>query len=329
MPGVGGLRFDFFNFTDIITYSTMSQKGHKMKVFFNNQYTASKYAFDTTRKSGEIYDSLIRYPIQGVSVADPKEWMTTAEYEIRQVHENDYVDEVIAGTGRATSQGFDWDPNLPKMAIAHSSGLIASIDAILSGDMVAGSLSSGLHHASYSTGTGFCTFNGLAVAAHHAANNGFNNIAIVDFDAHAGGGTYDIIGKKLPDKAFQVDVVVSPFDTYGIRSDDARSTLNIQKGYSSESEYMIAIREALAQVSRNRPDLVIYNAGMDPINAGISRSTLAWREELVAEWQDAIESPLIFALAGGYTWGSVTMDELVNLHRLTIRAFAERSVSSN
>lgn len=300
-----------------------------MKVFFNNQYTASKYAFDTTRKSGEIYDSLVRHPIQGASVEDPSGFSDAAEQHIRAVHDNDYVDEVFAGTGRATSQGFDWDPGLPKMAVAHSSGLIASVDSIVSGEMVAGSLSSGLHHASHSTGTGFCTFNGLAVATNYAIEQGFNNIAIVDFDAHAGGGTYDIIGKKFPDRAFQVDVVVSPFDVYGIRSDDPKSTLNIQKGYASESEYMIAVREALAQVSRNRPDLVIYNAGMDPINAGISRSTLAWREELVAEWQDALETPLVFALAGGYTWGSVSMDELVNLHRLTIRAFAERAASSN
>jgi acetoin utilization deacetylase AcuC-like enzyme len=92
---------------------------------------------------------------------------------------------------------------------------------------------------------------------------------------------------------------------------------------------MIAIKEALAQVARNKPDLVIYNAGMDPINAGISRSTLAWREETVAEWREALDVPLVFALAGGYTWGSVSMDELVNLHRFTIRAFAERSLPNN
>lgn len=304
-----------------------------MKVFYNNQYIASKYAFDTTRKSGEIYDSLVRYPIQGVSLADPAEWAVSAEYEIRQIHDNDYVDEVKNGTGRATSQGFDWDPGLPQMAIAHSSGLIASINEILSFDMtrdqVVGSLSSGLHHASYSTGTGFCTFNGLAAAANHAANNGFNNIAIIDFDAHAGGGTYDIMSRKFPDKAFQVDVVVSPFDLYDIQPTDKKSTLNIQKGYSSGSEYMTAVREALAQVARNTPDLVIYNAGMDPINAGIDRSVLAYREEVVAEWREALGVPLVFALAGGYTWGSVSMDELVNLHRLTIRAFAERNVSSN
>ena len=65
---------------------------------------------------------------------------------------------------------------------------------------------------------------------------------------------------------------------------------------------------------------------MDPINAGISKSTLAWREELIAEWQDALNVPLVFALAGGYTWGSVTMPQLTNLHRLTIKAFAEMTV---
>lgn len=295
-----------------------------MKVFYNDKYTASKHAFDTTRKSANIADSLVNYPISGAELHDPESHFELAEKYIRQVHSTDYVDEVYAGVGKATSQGFDWDPGLPVMAVSHSSGLVAAVDEVLSNGGVAGSLSSGLHHASYTTGTGFCTFNGLAVSANYALDMGVKSIAIVDFDAHAGGGTYDIISRVMPNSVKQYDVVVSPFDTYTIRDNDRYSVLDILNSGFSDQNYIESLHKCLDKIRYElRPELIIYNAGMDPYNSGVSKRVLSYREELVADWQAKTGTPLIFALAGGYTWGSVTSTQLTNLHRLTIRAFAE------
>jgi acetoin utilization deacetylase AcuC-like enzyme len=308
------------------TDNILTTKEITMKVFYNENYTASKYAFDTTRKSNSISTSMIEYPIQNAELADPKEFNLIAESTIKEIHSPTYVQNVKTGKGNASSQGFDWDPGIYDMAVAHSAGLVAAVDEILSGKKVAGSLSSGLHHASDTEGAGFCTFNGLAVAARYAQESGINNIAILDLDAHAGGGTYKIIGEHLKDTTHQTDVVVSLFDTYNLRKDDTRSQIDILGHSSGDNDYMKAVRKSLENVTKHKPGLVIYNAGMDPINAGISKSTLAWREELIAEWQDALNVPLVFALAGGYTWGSVTMPQLTNLHRLTIKAFAEMTV---
>lgn len=297
-----------------------------MKVFYNDNYTASKYAFDTTRKSASIAKSLDEYPIRNVEVTDPQEFYDTAEEYVRIAHSQDYVEDVYSGTGKATSQGFDWDPGLPKMAVSHSAGLIAAVDEVLENGGVAGSLSSGLHHASHTSGAGFCTFNGLAVAAKYAVDNGVKSVAVVDFDAHAGGGTYDIISRIMPSNVKQYDVVVSPFDTYKIRSNDSYSVLEVLSGSASESVYIESMRKCLEKISYTlRPNLIIYNAGMDPYNSGLGKNVLAFREELMAEWQAQLKTPLVFALAGGYTWGSVTMDQLVDLHRLTIRSFAEKA----
>lgn len=297
-----------------------------MKVFYNDNYTASKYAFDTTRKSANIANSLAQYPIMATEISDPNEYLELAEKHIRQVHSNDYVDDVYNGVGKATSQGFDWDPGLPLMAASHSAGLIAAVDEVVTNGGVAGSLSSGLHHASHTTGSGFCTFNGLAVSANYAIDMGVKSVAVVDFDAHAGGGTYDIISRIMPDNVRQYDVVVSPFDTYSIRQNDKQSILDVLRSGFSELDYINSLTNCLDKIRYDlRPELIIYNAGMDPYNAGVGRRTLAYREELVASWQAKTDTPLVFALAGGYTWGSVTSTELVNLHRLTIRAFAETS----
>jgi acetoin utilization deacetylase AcuC-like enzyme len=295
-----------------------------MKVFYNNKYAASKYAFDTTRKSLHIAGSMIEYPIQGATLTDPTEYEPVAEEIVGIVHSDQYVKDVKTGGPLGGSQGFTWDPGIYTMALAHASGLVGAVEAVHNGDPVAGSLSSGLHHADHDGGAGFCTFNGLAVAAMRATDLGYRNIAIIDFDAHGGGGTYSITQKFLPDTTFQVDVVVSAFDTYSVK--DSKSNINILKGSSGDRDYMDAITNAMGIVAKNRPDFIIYNAGMDPINAGYSRHSLAYREELVAEVCLALEVPTIFALAGGYTWGSTSMDELVNLHRLTIRSFAESTL---
>jgi acetoin utilization deacetylase AcuC-like enzyme len=67
-------------------------------------------------------------------------------------------------------------------------------------------------------------------------------------------------------------------------------------------------------------DLVLYNAGMDPSDSGVSESQLGQRERMVAQWAGEHDRRLVYALAGGYTSG-MTMDQLVGLHLLTVSAF--------
>jgi acetoin utilization deacetylase AcuC-like enzyme len=61
---------------------------------------------------------------------------------------------------------------------------------------------------------------------------------------------------------------------------------------------------------------------MDPANSGVSNADLALRERMVAEWAAEREQRLVYALAGGYTGGGITMENLVALHRLTVAAFS-------
>lgn len=48
------------------------------------------------------------------------------------------------------------------------------------------------HHAQSDRTGGFCVFNNIAVAAHHARKIGFQRICILDWDVHHGNGTEDI-----------------------------------------------------------------------------------------------------------------------------------------
>src|ERR1700722_12440551 len=111
-------------------------------VYYNEQYVASEYAFDTTRKSGELA-AVMEAGDAAATLVDPSPFTERTVELIGRVHSDDYVRAVATGTpsGLAESQGFSWDPKVSTMAIAHSSGLVAAVTEVLTGTgRVAGSL---------------------------------------------------------------------------------------------------------------------------------------------------------------------------------------------
>ena len=292
----------------------------KMKAFYNEKYAAAKYAFDTTRKAMELAADLMADPIRGLEIADPEAFTNLAIKYIGMVHDIDYVEAVLTGEPRdaAESQGFEWDPGLPIMAMNHVAGLLAAAHEALTNQCVSGSFSSGLHHAHFDHGSGFCTFNGLMVAAMYAIKElQAQRILILDFDAHGGGGTWELIKRLLPDHVVQLDVTCSPFDMWEGNGES-------QIWCTSELDYRATIDKALAAGSAliEKPSLIIYNAGMDPINSGVSEEVISYRERAVRKFIG--DTPAIFALAGGYTWGGATMEDLVAWHRMTLNAWVQK-----
>ena len=283
-------------------------------VYYNDEYTACDYSFDTTRKSAVLADRLKLD--SSVAVCDPIESKTKTLELINYLHDSEYVGAVMSGSplSLAQSQGFEWDPKIPTMAVAHNSGLVAAVGEVMSGkSRVAGSLSSGLHHAEGGRGNGFCTFNGLAVSATHALDLGAERILVLDFDAHCGGGTRSMLSSEV----VQIDVSTSMFDTWS--PDNRYDSLE----RADSRNYIEKISEALFLANEAGSfDLVIYNAGMDPANSGVSKEDLAQREQMVAEWSAENGHNVVYALAGGYTGISLNMSELVDLHQLTVDTFA-------
>ena len=276
---------------------------------------ASEYAFDTTRKSGELA-AVIKNGVCSAKVVDPGAFTEHAVELIGRVHSSEYVRAVQTGNPGhlAESQGFTWDPKLPTMVVAHSAGLVAAVTRVLVGtDRVAGSLSSGLHHARRDHGAGFCTFNGLAVAAAAARELGAERLLVLDLDAHCGGGTRSLTD---PANVVQIDVSTSSYDHWSASGHDALLMAN-------PGNYVAQVSEALDRADRaGRFDIVLYNAGMDPANSEVSGTDLALRERMVADWADRRGFGLVFALAGGYTGAALSMGDLVALHKLTVDAFA-------
>jgi acetoin utilization deacetylase AcuC-like enzyme len=294
--------------------------GSSLTVFFSPAYIAAACEFDTTRKSGWIASSLSHDPIPGVRNVAPE---PLSARQLEAVHGPEYVTAVQTGEPRelAESNGLSWDPGLWVAASVSAGGIVAAVlEAMRTGDS-AGSLSSGLHHARAGSGSGFCTFNGLALAARAALNAGARRVLIIDVDAHCGGGTMSIV-RDWPE-VVHVDISVSRFDDY--EASDHRCTLDV---VNSPDMYLSMLDRRLQDLEGSSFDILIYNAGMDPHQAsmgglqGITFRGLAERERLVFSWARARRLPIGFTLAGGYVGQGLSREDLVGLHRLTITSAA-------
>ena len=291
-----------------------------MKLFYSDAYALSGYSFDTTRKGRWVADSLAAEPIERVLLVAPP---PLSQPLLLAVHGADYIAAVRTGEPRelAESQGFAWDAGIWPMVLASNGGTVAAALAALETGGVVGSLSSGLHHARRDHGAGFCTFNGLALAAHAALAAGAQSILILDLDAHCGGGTHSFVGADP--RVRHVDVAVSSFDSYGAAG---KNTLDIVRRADG---YLPTVTARLEALAGERFDLCLYNAGMDPFERcdtgglpGITETLLAAREELVFKWFRRAGVPVAFVLAGGYIGHRLDQNGLVRLHRLTLAAAA-------
>jgi acetoin utilization deacetylase AcuC-like enzyme len=291
-----------------------------MKLFYSESYTLAGHVFDTTRKAGWVAESLRGEPIAGVELVQPA---PVTEEQLLLTHDPTYVQAVKSGDPRwlAESQGFDWDPQLWQMVCATTGGVIEAA-RVATQDGITGSLSSGLHHARRETGAGFCTFNGLVLAALDALARGAQSILILDLDAHCGGGTHSLIGD---DPRIQLaDIAVSSFDYYRPSGHNRFSLLQ------DASVYLAAVESLLTSLERDdKFDLCLYNAGMDPYEGcsigglpGITKEVLHQRERRVFPWLRLHARAAAFVLAGGYVSTALSQDALVALHRLTIECAA-------
>jgi len=300
-----------------------------MKVFFDNRYVGSAHSFDTTKKAELVAEAIKTMP--GVTLASPK---AATQRELALVHDPRYVRAVLTGKGKGkSSAGFPWDPGYATAVATSTGGAVeAALTALREG--VSGSLSSGLHHADSESGAGFCTFNGLALAAKIALGDRpkgekrrrwvkprCKKVLILDLDAHCGGGTYDII--KNDRRIWQIDISTSGFDSYKGKHPE-RHHLHVVR---DPEDYLPLLEIELERAAEEGFDLVLYNAGMDPhedcgcggLN-GITSDIIRLRERMVFDWARARGIPVAFVLAGGYTGYDLWEEKLTALHQMTVAA---------
>jgi acetoin utilization deacetylase AcuC-like enzyme len=157
-------------------------------------------------------------------------------------------------------------------ALRGSGGAIAMVDGLLAGDFAFGASVHRPpgHHAERGRAMGFCLFDHIAVAAHHAtAAHGLERVAILDFDVHHGNGTQDIFW----DRADVHFCSLHQFPFYpGTGAESERGigagrgfTVNLpQAAGAGDAEFLSAITGAwAAAMAEFEPQLVLLSAGFD------------------------------------------------------------------
>lgn len=287
-----------------------------MNVYWNEDYCGSQTDFETLKKSLFIARALQQHPAisKWVTVKDPADVvgaLAKAQTALTNGVDTEYLQAVMNGRPRqlAETNGFDWDAGIYQMVLNSTAGILCAVDDVLSGYDHACSLSSGLHHARRDTGMGFCTVNSLALGALYAqSKHPDGGVAILDLDAHFGGGTY---GYTKDTTIKQFDLSTSNFDGY-----EAANGNYIQLCKEPE-HYLEKVGETLAELAWRGPEIVFYNAGVD-IFPFVDPEIVYRREEMVAERLRNLGAKTVIVMAGGYG----NYEDIVPMHLATIMSFS-------
>jgi acetoin utilization deacetylase AcuC-like enzyme len=185
-------------------------------------------------------------------------------------------------------------------------------------------LAGGTHHAFPDFGSGFCIFNDLAVCARVLIEqDGLQRVLVVDLDVHQGDATALI---------FSGDERVFTFSAHAASNFPSRKQvsdldLSLRDGLE-DRDYLQAIGDHLPELlDRQRPQLVLYNAGVDPHRDDrlgrlcLTNLGLLQRDHLVLDACLRRGIPVASVIGGGYD----DMLPLVKRHALVFRAAADQA----
>ena len=188
------------------------------------------------------------------------------------------------------------------------------------------------HHATIRQSMGFCLFNNIALAAHHARKTfGLERILIVDWDVHHGNGTQDIFWNDPT--VFFLSVHRYGHGFYpGTGNDDETGTgaglgftANLPLPFGiSRLEYRAAFQHAVEKAADTiKPDFILLSAGFDshvrdPIGSlGLeSEDFVDMTRVLLAVADTHAQGRLVSCLEGGYNLDALAESAAAHLTTL-------------
>ncbi len=272
-------------------------------VVHHPDYVAAAPARSTYRwnKNGLIRDLLL-------ALGDRLSWHqpgATPRQWLEEVHDPDYVAEVIEARVPALKErriGFPVTEAVAKRAVVVPDGTwLAAKLALLHG--FAANTAGGSHHALAETGAGYCVFNDLAVAAVRLVEQGdAQRILVVDCDVHQGDGTAALLAGRPEIATYSIHAEKN----FPVRK--ARSSLDVALPDGvDDAGYLDILQQTLVPLlDEVRPDLILYQAGVDPFagdrlgRLSLTLDGLVRRERLIAGLAIARGVPLASTVGGGY-----------------------------
>lgn len=255
-----------------------------LKVFYSNDLVSDAYGSrsPSDRKPRLVSEALAReaWPIDLVAPrrADIQ--------DIYRVHDRGFVDDVL---NLRHPNGFGSYSESVARSLPYTCGACYDSAVAALADGISASLTSGFHHAGPSAGRGFCTFNGLMVAAMRLLAEGrVERVAIIDGDYHYGDGTQAIIDEqRLGDRVFHV-------------------SLGHQFRWPEHAgPYLDAVSALREPLRAFAPGVILYQAGADvhvddPLGGLLTTDQMRQRDATLFTIARDLGIPVTWNLAGGY-----------------------------
>lgn len=259
-----------------------------MKVFFDERMVVeNNTSFSPSAgKPSKVMESWAKIvPIERMAV-----WPVTSE-ELKKVHNPKYVDCILNCT---IANGFGNKLQTVADSLLWTNGSFVSA-ARYAWDTKENVVSptSGFHHACYNQAMGFCTFNGLILAAIILKEYGLQpgrKIAIADIDMHYGNGTDQLILEH------NLQGLINHF-TFGHYHHSPDKPL--------KGNEFLPMLPAIMDLLLKDADILFYQAGADPhvndpYGGSLTTEELKERDRIVFTAARDRCVPVVWNLAGGY-----------------------------
>ena len=279
-----------------------------LKVFYSkSQSVKSNSSFSPSAGKPELVVESWKRRRQLFQISD---FAPVTRDDLKLVHDPKYVDGVLDLT---SSNGFgNKNADVAKALPWVCGSMVAAALEAFKNKSITISPTSGAHHARYSNGGGFCTFNFLVLAAIKAHQAGAKKVGIIDLDCHYGDGTQDILSTLKLDFIKHYSYGGDP-----IAYRDSKAWL----------ENLPAIVQGFQDC-----DLIIYNAGVDshtedPLGGYLTTEQIEMRDCLVIQAPNLKRVPMVISLAGGYQKDEEGgISKVLELHGLVFNAawFADK-----
>ncbi|MFZ4689106.1 MAG: histone deacetylase [Polymorphobacter sp.] len=258
-----------------------------------HSFPMSKYALLLTAlaEAGQAVDVIAPDPM-------PQHW-------VEAVHDPDYVAAVLAAQvapERERRIGFPVTPAVARRTLAVAGGTYAAAcHALRTGYAANGA--GGSHHALPDGGAGYCVTNDLAIAAQRLVTEGAaRRILIVDLDVHQGDGTAVIFAGRADVLTFSMHAARN----FPVRKARGFRDVELPDGMGDADYLALLGSELAALLDLHRPQLVLFQAGVDPHRddrlgrLALTDAGLAARDALVVTACRQRGVAIASTLGGGY-----------------------------
>jgi len=244
---------------------------------------------------------------------------------IELVHTKEYIEKYCRGTLDPKAQrkiGLPWSPALVKRTLTAVGGTILTAKLALKYGLACNT-AGGTHHAFPNYGSGFCIFNDLAIAARLLQKLQLTKkILILDLDVHQGDGTAYIFAEDRNVFTFSMHCEAN----FPSKKQQSDRDIALPVGLDDDGYLQILARELPDLLRKVKPDLVLYDAGVDIHikdrlgKLAISDRGIYRREMLVLSTCVAAGVPVANIIGGGY---ANNIQELVYRHSIIHRVATE------